>query len=212
MAGSRRRGIRTGARRAEGMDSLDRRSARSRDRRRHRCPRRLEGIDEAASAERRPPADHWGTAATSPTRRGTARVVHRRQVSPRWTVHSPASTRRSSPHVALRSRYSDSTRRIPVTEQSDTEAAGGEASGQAPKTDPAHTYPHSWVVDVLASDGGAVALRPNRSRRRGQARRIPWQTLRAHPVSALLRPVPHDVGARRQELHDGRPPQPRGVS
>ncbi len=47
-----------------------------------------------------------------------------------------------------------------MTEQSDTEAAGGEASGQAPKTDPAHTYPHSWVVDVLASDGGAVALRP----------------------------------------------------
>ena len=47
-----------------------------------------------------------------------------------------------------------------MTEQSDTEAVGGEASGQAPKTDPAHTYPHSWVVDVLASDGGAVALRP----------------------------------------------------
>ncbi|MBQ7806866.1 GNAT family N-acetyltransferase, partial [Rhodococcus sp. (in: high G+C Gram-positive bacteria)] len=47
-----------------------------------------------------------------------------------------------------------------MTEQSDTVAAGGEASGQAPKTDPAHTYPHSWVVDVLASDGGAVALRP----------------------------------------------------
>jgi acyl-CoA synthetase (NDP forming)/GNAT superfamily N-acetyltransferase len=45
-----------------------------------------------------------------------------------------------------------------VTEQSDTDAGG--ASDQAPKTDPAHTYPHSWVVDVLASDGGAVALRP----------------------------------------------------
>ncbi len=45
-----------------------------------------------------------------------------------------------------------------MTEQSDTDAGG--ASGQAPKTDPAHTYPHSWVVDVLASDGGAVALRP----------------------------------------------------
>ncbi|MCQ4128430.1 bifunctional GNAT family N-acetyltransferase/acetate--CoA ligase family protein [Rhodococcus erythropolis] len=45
-----------------------------------------------------------------------------------------------------------------MTEQSDTDAGG--ASHQAPKTDPAHTYPHSWVVDVLASDGGAVALRP----------------------------------------------------
>ncbi|AGT92441.1 GNAT family N-acetyltransferase [Rhodococcus erythropolis] len=45
-----------------------------------------------------------------------------------------------------------------MTEQSDTDAGG--ASDQAPKTDPAHTYPHSWVVDVLASDGGAVALRP----------------------------------------------------
>ncbi|WP_438473272.1 bifunctional acetate--CoA ligase family protein/GNAT family N-acetyltransferase [Rhodococcus erythropolis] len=45
-----------------------------------------------------------------------------------------------------------------MTEQSDTDA--GAASDQAPKTDPAHTYPHSWVVDVLASDGGAVALRP----------------------------------------------------
>lgn len=45
-----------------------------------------------------------------------------------------------------------------MTEQSDTDAGG--ASEQAPKTDPAHTYPHSWVVDVLASDGGAVALRP----------------------------------------------------
>ncbi|MBF7737134.1 bifunctional GNAT family N-acetyltransferase/acetate--CoA ligase family protein [Rhodococcus erythropolis] len=45
-----------------------------------------------------------------------------------------------------------------MTEQSDTDA--GAASDQAPKTDLAHTYPHSWVVDVLASDGGAVALRP----------------------------------------------------
>ncbi|GCB56245.1 GNAT family N-acetyltransferase [Rhodococcus sp. WS1] len=45
-----------------------------------------------------------------------------------------------------------------MTEQSDTDAGG--ASDQAPNTDPAHTYPHSWVVDVLASDGGAVALRP----------------------------------------------------
>lgn len=26
--------------------------------------------------------------------------------------------------------------------------------------DSAHDYPHHWVVDVLAADGGAVALRP----------------------------------------------------
>lgn len=41
-----------------------------------------------------------------------------------------------------------------MTDLPDTE------SQQVSATDAAHTYPHSWVVDVLASDGGAVALRP----------------------------------------------------
>ncbi|MDV8070188.1 GNAT family N-acetyltransferase [Rhodococcus sp. IEGM 1366] len=50
-----------------------------------------------------------------------------------------------------------------MTEQSDPKSDPKESDTEA-KTDAAvdaaHNYPHEWVVDVLASDGGAVALRP----------------------------------------------------
>jgi acyl-CoA synthetase (NDP forming)/GNAT superfamily N-acetyltransferase len=51
-----------------------------------------------------------------------------------------------------------------VTEQSDPKSDTGPKSDTEAKAaaavDAAHNYPHEWVVDVLASDGGAVALRP----------------------------------------------------
>ena len=51
-----------------------------------------------------------------------------------------------------------------MTEQSDPKSDTGPKSDTEAKAaaavDAAHNYPHEWVVDVLASDGGAVALRP----------------------------------------------------
>ena len=61
----------------------------------------------------------------------------------------------------------------------------------------------------LRRRGGAPA--PDPARRRRRARGLPRPALRAHPLPALLRPVPAHLPARPGAVHHRRPPRPGGA-
>ena len=120
----------------------------------------------------------------------------------------PGRLGRSSPPAARPSRCSDSTRRIPVT---DDWTATDRRGTPTPRPGTAPTSRGTGSPTCSPPTAASVHLRPIVAGRRRPTRRVPRQAVRAHPVPALLRSVPDDVATRPQPVHHRRPPRPGGV-